>query len=254
MDLSQSEADIGIAVESELIHRRAVSGLLARFLAATMPPDPKPIFVFPLLAHMIVTQRNKSVWRFLPLAMLLLSLTFATITQLYTLPFMRYSVVSLLSKLFGMVLPGGWAVAAAWIVGIVAVLMLGTFINHSRVQHELDQLNPTKFGVYNFWLRMALYEEMAFRAGSEKWNWFNRMRASLVFGIIHVTNIWYSFAAGIGLAVTGFAFLLVYQWSYHRTRSQVEATATAAVVHAVYNIAAIVVIIGVVVASLMYIM
>ena len=57
----------------------------------------------------------------------------------------------------------------------------------------------------------------------------------MCFGLAHVVNIWYSFAAGTALSMTGFGFLLVYLWYYRKYRSQIIATAAAATVHALYN-------------------
>ena len=73
----------------------------------------------------------------------------------------------------------------------------------------------------------------------------------MVFGVVHVINIWYSFAAGLALSLTGFGFLLVYLWDYRRTRNQVSATAYSGVVHAVYNTLAMSLILVLVVASIL---
>lgn len=122
-----------------------------------------------------------------------------------------------------------------------AVLKLGTFVKHSALQRELYKVTATKSRFYNLWLRMALREEMVFRAGGETWNWAQRIWASFVFGTIHIVNIWYSMAAGIALGLTGFGFMLVYRWYYYKTKSQTLATAASGVVlvHAIYNTIAI---------------
>ena len=80
---------------------------------------------------------------------------------------------------------------------------------------------------------------MLFRAGAEKWSLRHQLQASIVFGAIHITNIWYSFAAGIALSLTGFGFMLVYLWAYRRYRNPLVATAYAAIVHALYNMVAV---------------
>lgn len=216
-------------------HQRADEGLLARFLHWALPSDPKALYVFPSLAHNTVTRNGKSVWRFFPLVLLLFAATVGMVYLFLQVPYLNYSVVSLLTQLFALFLPHNVATGAAWGVGILAVINLGSFVKHTDIQRVLDNEPATKNGFYNFWLRAALWEEMVFRAGSEKWTWPERIRASFIFGVVHIINIWYSFAAGIALSLTGFAFLLVYLWVYRRTKSQLSATAVSGTVHAMYN-------------------
>lgn len=218
-----------------LQHQRADEGLLARFLCWALPSDPKAFYVFPSLAHNTVTRNGKSVWRFFPLVLLLFAATVGMVYLFLQVPYLNYSVVSLLTQLFALFLPHNVATGAAWGVGILAVINLGSFVKHTDIQRALDNEPATKNGFYNFWLRAALWEEMVFRAGSEKWTWPERIRASFIFGAVHIINIWYSFAAGIALSLTGFAFLLVYLWVYGRTKSQLSATAVSGTVHAMYN-------------------
>lgn len=84
-------------------------------------------------------------------------------------------------------------------------------------------------------LLFALYEEQAFRSGAERWTWPQRVRASVCFGLVHITNIWYNFAAGIALSLTGFGFMLLYLWYYRRYKNQLVATAASTTAHALYN-------------------
>ena len=193
-----------------LMHRRAENGLLAKFLNVTMPPDPKPVFVWPQL---VVEASRKHVFRTRNLAFVSLTLLLATIGMIYLLlqvPFLDQSVVKLMTRGFETFIPTGWATGAAWTVGMVGAMSIGSFTNHDYLQRKLQALPATKYGIYNFVLMAALWEEQAFRSGSEKWSWSQRVRASLIFGVIHITNIWYSMAAGVALGLTGFGFLLVY--------------------------------------------
>lgn len=226
-----------------LKHQRADHGPLARFLRWAMPRDPEALYVPPFLAH-AAAKRNGSIWRFLPLVVMLFAATVALVYLFLQVPYMNYSVVSLLTKFFGLFLPPGLAAGAAWGLGIYAVLKLGSFVKHTDLQQALDNEPASKNGFYNFWLKLALWEEMIFRAGCEKWTWAERIRASFIFGTVHIINIWYSFAAGIALSLTGFAFLLVYLWDYRRTKSQVSATAISGTVHAMYNTFVMVVLIA----------
>ena len=116
---------------------------------------------------------------------------------------------------------------------------MGDLTNYTPSQKILHKIKATRYEVYNTILFLALLEEQAFRSGSERWNWRERVRASVCFGLLHIMNIWYNFATGIALSVTGFGFLLVYLWYYRKYRIQIIATAAAATVHALYNVIAL---------------
>lgn len=116
---------------------------------------------------------------------------------------------------------------------------MGDLTNYTPSQTILHKIKATRYEVYNIILFLALLEEQAFRSGSERWNWRERVRASVCFGLLHIMNIWYNFATGIALSVTGFGFLLVYLWYYRKYRIQIIATAAAATVHALYNVIAL---------------
>lgn len=237
-------------LDREIRYKRPDKGLLAKFLRWSMPKDPGALYVPPRVAHIIVTARG-SAWRFLPIAALMMACTVGLIILLLQVPILRPSAVGLLTQLFGLFLPQGWATGLAWAVGICTVIRLGPLVELSDFQRTLDKQPASKSNVYNAWLRLALREEVAFRAGCEKWTWLERVRASMVFGAIHIINIWYSFAAGVALSLTGFGFLLVYLWDYRRTQNQVSATAYSGTVHAVYNTLALYLIIVLVVVSIL---
>ena len=233
-----------------LIHRRAVKGLMAKFFNATMPQDPRPVFIWP---QRVVETGRKHVFRTRNLAFVSLTLLLATmgmISLLLQVPLLDQSVVKLMTRGFETFIPTGWATGAAWTVGMVCMMSIGSFTNHDYLQRKLQSLPATKYGVYNFVLMAALWEEQAFRSGSEKWSWSQRFRASLILGVIHITHIWYSMAAGIALGLTGFGFLLVYHWYYQKTKNQVIATAASATVHAVYKMMALALIVVVIPVSI----
>lgn len=220
---------------------------MAKFLNRTMPPDPKAIFVWPQL----VVEAGRKHFRARNLTIVaaaLLLMTIGTILLLLQVPFLDQSVVKLLTKGFESFLPVGWATGAAWTVGMVGTMTLGSFTNHDHVQRELQSRPATRRKIYNFLLMTALWEEQVFRSGSEKWSWSQRIRASLIFGAIHITNIWYSLAAGVALGLTGFGYLLVYLWYYRKTRNTIVATAASTTVHAMYNMMVLIlIIVGIVV-------
>ena len=144
------------AVSEPLIHRRAVKGLMAKFLNATMPPDPKPVFVWPQL---VVEASRKHVFRTRNLAFVSLTLLLATMGMIYLLlqvPFLDQSVVKLMTRGFETFIPTGWATGAAWTVGMVGTMSIGSFTNHDYLQRKLQALPATKYGIYNFVLIAAL--------------------------------------------------------------------------------------------------
>lgn len=224
---------------------------MAKFLKMTLPPDPEPAFIWPQRA-VKAGRRNFQTSRLAIVSAALLATTIGMITLLLQVPFLDQSVVKLMTYGFEMFIPQGWATGVAWALGIIAVVSLGSFVDHDPIQRVLQDMPATKCKVYNFLLMAALWEEQVFRSGSEKWSWSERVRASLIFGVIHITNIWYSMAAGIALGVTGFGFLLVYQWYYRKTKNQIVATAASATVHAVYNMMALILIIVAIVMSLVF--
>lgn len=217
-----------------MVHRPQ-KGVMAWLFRRAMPQDPKPVFVWPRLVTEIENAGYFSRRKFSILAVGLIIVTIATIKMLLFVPGLNQSVVGLLTRGLETFLPAGWATGAAWTVGMAGVFLMGSFTNYTPSQKFLHRIKATRCEVYNTILLLALLEEQAFRSGSEKWNWRERVRASVCFGLLHITNIWYSFAAGIALSVTGFGFLLVYLWYYRKYCSQIIATAAAATVHALYN-------------------
>ena len=217
-----------------MVHRPQ-KGVMAWLFKKGMPQDPKPVFVWPRLVTEIENAGYFSRRKFSILAVGLIIVTIATIKALLLVPGLNQSVVSLLTRGLETFLPTGWSTATAWTVGMAGVFLMGNFTNYTPSQKLLHKIKATRCEVYNTLLLLALLEEQAFRSGSEKWNWRERVRVSVCFGLLHITNIWYSFAAGIALSVTGFGFLLVYLWYYRKYRIQIIATAAAATVHALYN-------------------
>lgn len=227
----------------ELIHQRADKGLLAKFLHRTLPPNPEVLYVWPRFAYVASKYpdgiNRRSVLRFMPVALLFFALTLGAIFVLLQVPGLNHSIVGLLSKAFSLIMPQAWATGVAWVVGLIAVIGLGDFAKQNDLQRALNREPASRNSFYNLWLLLALREELVFRAGSENWSIRQRLQASVMFGAIHITNIWYSFAAGIALSLTGFGFMLVYLWTHRRYRNQLIATSYAATVHALYNIVAL---------------
>lgn len=215
---------------------RPKKGVMAWLFRRAMPQDTRPTFVWPRLVAEIANVGYFSIRKLSILAVGLIIMTIATIKMLLFVPGMNQSVVSLLTRGLETFLPTVWATVTAWTVGMAGgVFLMGDFTNYTPSQKILHKIKATRYEVYNALLLLALLEEQAFRSGSERWNWRERVRASVCFGLLHIMNIWYSFAAGLTLSVTGFGFLLVYLWYYRKYCSQIIATAAAATVHALYN-------------------
>lgn len=214
---------------------RPQKGVMAWLFGRAMPQDTRPTFVWSRLVTEIENAGYFSRRKFSILAVGLIIVTIATIKALLLVPGLNQSVVSLLTRGLETFLPTRWATITAWTVGMAGVFLMGGFTNYTPSQKILHKIKATRYEVYNTILFLALLEEQAFRSGSERWNWRERVRASVCFGLLHIINIWYNFATGIALSVTGFGFLLVYLWYYRKYRIQIIATAAAATVHALYN-------------------
>ena len=168
------------ALPQSFTHRRPKKGLMAKFLNATMPADPKPVFVWPQLV--VEASRKHVFFRTRNLTFVSLTLLLATMGMIYLLlqvPFLDQSVVKLMTRGLETFIPSGWATGVAWTVGMIGTMAIGSFTNHDSVQRELQSRPATKYKVYNFVLMAALWEEQAFRSGSEKWSWPQRVRGSV---------------------------------------------------------------------------
>ena len=218
-----------------MVVHRPRKGAMAWLFRRAMPRDTRPTFVWPKLVAAIEDARYLDRRWLTAVAAVLIAMTIAAVKALLLIPGLDSSVVNLLTRGFATFLPRGWATGAAWVAGVAGVLLIGDFTNYTKQQKALHSLKATRCEAYNTLLLFALWEEQAFRSGSERWSWCERVRASVCFGLAHVVNIWYSFAAGTALSMTGFGFLLVYLWYYRKYRSQIIATAAAATVHALYN-------------------
>lgn len=222
-----------------MVVHRPRKGIMAWLFRRAMPRDTRPTFVWPKLVATIEDARYLDRRWLTAVAAVLIAMTIAAVKALLLIPGLDSSVVNLLTRGFATFLPRGWATGTAWTVGVAGVFLIGDFTNYTKKQKSLHGLKATGCGVYDTLLLFALLEEQAFRSGSEKWSWCERVRASVCFGLAHVVNIWYSFAAGIALSVTGFGFLLVYLWYYRKYHSQIVATAAATTIHALYNVIAL---------------
>ncbi len=171
-----------------VVHRPQ-KGVMAWLFNRVMPTDSRPVFVWPKLVAAIEDTGNFSKRWLTAIAAGLIIVTIATIKMLLFVPGLNQSVVSLLTRGLETFLPTGWATVIAWTVGMAGVFLMGGFTNYTPSQKLLHKIKATRYEMYNTLLLLALLEEQAFRSGSERWNWRERVRASVCFGILHIMNI-----------------------------------------------------------------
>lgn len=226
-------------IVSSMTYVHIQKGIIAKVLGWVRPKNTNTTYMFPAMAHQGVRALGPRFRTLIGIAIALMVATIIMIALLIQIPVLQLSVVKVLTNVFGLFLPSVMASALAWVVGLIAVFSLGTFIHLTPQQRQLDNIPANRSKFYTFILRLATWEEIVFRAGAEHWTWWQRIRMSLMFGFIHITNIWYSLAAGIALSLTGFGFMLVYLWAYKKYKQQWYATSVASVLHALYNIIAL---------------
>jgi hypothetical protein len=146
--------------------------------------------------------------------------------QTHYVPWTSFSVVS------GFMTLAEKAGLAWWLALIIFVVGLNVLRSRRRPSQDPSPLSQHTYGFFN---RAAVFEEQAFREGSENWTLFQRVRSCLAFGAIHMVNLIYPLASILPLALGGALFMLIYLRTYRKTRFRRTAVLTAAVWHRVYN-------------------
>lgn len=82
-----------------------------------------------------------------------------------------------------------------------------------------------------------LQEERKYREGAEHWTWRQRARACFLFGLAHLTNLFYPYIAVVILTVGGAVFMREYLRVMRRTDSRQQALAACTALHHRYNLA-----------------
>lgn len=96
------------------------------------------------------------------------------------------------------------------------------------------------FRRFRSWMtKMAIQEEMWFRAGAEKWSYGQRIYSCVAFSFAHIFNLIYPIGVLIVLVLAGGIFMAVYLHIYKKTGDAYQAALASARVHAVYNITSI---------------
>ena len=81
----------------------------------------------------------------------------------------------------------------------------------------------------------AMREELAFRVGSEDWNFVEKIRGCISFGLLHFTMLVVPIGTALALSFGGAVFMAVYVGTYRKTCSRKLAARESATVHTLYN-------------------
>lgn len=117
------------------------------------------------------------------------------------------------------------------VIGIAVTIVIGglPFIIPKR-----------KYTEGKFWDKAAMQEEQWFRMGAERWSFGQRAYACLVFGTVHIFNMFYPIASLLVVALMGMVFMMVYLHVFKKTGDYEIATLASTKLHATYNRFAIV--------------
>ncbi len=144
--------------------------------------------------------------------------------QIHTLTFTKYSPMS------------AWFYLAENIGLLPAVIVLAAIMLAIKLFPSASKGKTTTgrhtFGLLN---KAAVYEEQAFREGSENWDTWQRIRSHVAFGAIHQGNLFYPVATILPLALAGALFMKVYRNTMAKTKFRRSAVLEASLVHRVYN-------------------
>ncbi len=201
--------------------RRPSDGLYTRILMALMPPAPKRHITYSLGDLRLRFRKHHYLLGVLGVVAVTLLMT----AQQNLWPVMKYSVVT------GIAAAGnrfGWLVVGA----IIAAYLAASWLFAGKAGSEEKTFSVHTIGFLN---KAAAWEEQSFREGAEHWNWEQRLRSCLLFGLIHLPNLIYPMASVLPLALGGAWFMWVYLHNLRRTHNRRLAVLAAAVVHRAYN-------------------
>jgi hypothetical protein len=151
------------------------------------------------------------------------SVTFMTALgalMFWAIPAFRYSAISA-SGVLVREITGNELISAIFVI-VFTYAMIGKL---------LKSISIKKGALKN----AALREELTFRAGSEDWKWRQRLTSNVLFGAVHLLNLYVPLAAVFSLSTGGWWFMSVYRNSYKKTHSRIVAIQESAAVHAAHN-------------------
>lgn len=206
------------------VFHRPQSGYYTRLVMSMVPKAPKrhTVFSFGEL-------RPRFCWYHHVAALPMLAFFIAAVLlQNEHLPFMKYSVVGGLQEIYTRLGVVSWLVLPLMIVTII----LGMKLMAIGAKESPSPLSRHTYGFFN---KAAVYEEQAFREGSESWSFAGRARSCVAFGLIHMVNLIYPLASILPLTVGGALLTWIYVRTYRKSQFRRTAVLEAAVWHRVYN-------------------
>ena len=135
-------------------------------------------------------------------------------------------VVSPLSLLIGFY-SGMFGPIAAHAMAVITVVCLISIVSRWK--------NPPLYYEGSFIDRAAMQEEQWFRMGAESWTSRQRIISSVLFGTVHITNMFYPVTSVLVLMLVGVVFMAAYMREYRRSGDTERATLASTKLHATYN-------------------
>lgn len=83
--------------------------------------------------------------------------------------------------------------------------------------------------------RFAMAEEQWFRMGSETWTMRQRIQSCVVFGLVHIQNVFYPITSLIVVGLLGGVFMVVYLRQIRKTGDYEKAALASTKLHAAHN-------------------
>ena len=199
---------------------RPGNGWYTRLVMSIMPPPPPHHITFSF-----GELRPRFRWYHHAAALPMLATVLGLIQlQVYLLSWM---IISPLSAVAFAVEAFGWP---WWVTLVLIALIVNIALRRGKSRGSF--LSMHTYGILN---KAALYEEQAFREGSENWTFWQRVRSCFAFGAIHQTNLFYPLATILPLALGGGLFMAVYLHVYRKTHFRRAAVLEATLWHRVYN-------------------
>jgi len=129
----------------------------------------------------------------------------------------------------------GWL----WLVGAIAfyaaVSEVGGRLIRAREPDDIWGPRNSMGKTPGFLGAAAVFEEQWFREGSESWTTSERLRANLVFGLVHLPTLIYPFIWVAVIPFGGMALTWAYMKRFEKTGNRREAVQEAVVYHWVFN-------------------
>lgn len=199
--------------------------VFGRFVPA--PPENQVVFSYSSLRHHV---RPKHWLVSVPAAVVTYTLLYWAFHQ------WGYLVLSPALLIFNYLL---WAYHQGWpwLAGVIGLyLVVPTMVR--KLAHEPDDVwgyRSSMGKTPGFFGSAAVFEEQWFREGSENWTWSERLRANIIFGLIHIPMLIYPFVWVAVIPFGGMALTWAYVKRFEKTGSRQMATQEAAIYHWAFN-------------------